>query len=94
MRVLRCMVISFLLVVALATLAYGSESDVTIDAGPDIEIIDIVVEEVYDETYGTLESVTFTWKEAEPVVDTAAIVLYSASAVCLASLLIARRKLH
>ena len=78
--------------VSLSTVAWCDEQNVIVEAGPGYEIVDVTVGETYDETYGTLETVTIIWAPAEPVVDTAAVVFLGASVVFLAAMVWLQRK--
>ena len=84
--------LALLLMVSLSTVAWCDEQDVIVNADPGYEIVDVTVGETYDETYGTLETVTIIWAPAEPNLDTAAIVLLGASVVFLAAMVRLRRK--
>lgn len=89
----KIIVLALALIIAMnsSTAAFGDEPNVIVEAGPDYEILDVTVEQIYDETYGPLESVTITWAPVEPSVDTAAVVVLGASAVFLAAMVCLRR---
>lgn len=86
-------ILVLLLIFGLCTVAFGDESDITVNVGPGYEVLDITVEESYDAEYGQIEHVTITWAPAESVVDAAAVVVLCASAIFLATMAYLRRKL-
>ena len=91
-KILLTLVMALLLMTSLSTVVWCDESDVIVNADPGYEIVDVTVEESYDETYGPIESVTITWAPVERAVDTAAVVIFGVSAVVLAALVWWRRK--
>lgn len=83
---------ALLLIASLSTVAWCDDGDVIVEAGPGYEIVDVEVEETYDETYGTIESVTITWAPAESTTGTTALVIAGASVVFLGAMAWGRRK--
>ena len=92
MKKIVVIVLALVLVMISSTVAFGDESDITVNVGPGYEVLDVTVEESYDADYGQIEHVTITWAPVEPAVDTPAVVVLGASAVFLAAMACLRRK--
>lgn len=75
----------------LSTVAWCDKSDVIVEAAPGYEILDVTVEEGYDETYGPTENLTIIYAPVERGVDPTAVAIFVASTVFLAIMVVSQK---
>lgn len=90
-KILLMLVMALLLLLSLSTVAWCDESDITVEAGPGYEILDVTVEESYDETIGQTESLTILYAPVDRGTDPAAVAIYVASAIFLAVMVVGQK---
>lgn len=86
MRKIVVLALILILAIVSSTVAFGDESDITVNVGPGYEVLDVTVEESYDADYGQIEHVTITWAPVDPAVDTTAVAILGVSAVFLVAM--------